>query len=45
MSSANGQLQNANKVYVPGVLHPDIRVPFFVIPSEVERSLDIPVRL
>jgi phosphomethylpyrimidine synthase len=28
MSSSNGQLPNAKKVYAPGALHPDIRVPF-----------------
>jgi phosphomethylpyrimidine synthase len=28
MSSPNGQLPNAKKVYVPGALPPDIRVPF-----------------
>src|SRR4051812_38695865 len=28
MSSSNGQLPNAKKVYMPGALHPDIRVPF-----------------
>ena len=42
---ADVQLRNFTKVYVAGMLHPDIRVPFFVIPSEVEGSLDISVRL
>ena len=36
---------NSKKIYVSGKLHPDIRVPFSVIPSEVEGSLDIFVRL
>jgi hypothetical protein len=38
-------MPNSRKIYVIGKLHPDIRVPFFVIPSEVEGSLDISVRL
>jgi hypothetical protein len=38
-------LPNSGKVYVAGEIHRDIRVPFFVIPSEVEGSLDISVRL
>ncbi len=33
---------NSRKIYE---IHPDIRVPFSVIPSEVEGSLDISVRL
>jgi hypothetical protein len=36
MSDRNGQVPNSKKTCVPGKLHPDIRVPFFVIPSEVE---------
>jgi hypothetical protein len=36
MSERNRQLPNSKKTYVSGKLHPDIRVPFFVIPSEVE---------
>ena len=36
MSEHNGQLPNSKKTYVSGRLHPDIRVPFSVIPSEVE---------
>jgi hypothetical protein len=32
---------NSKKVFVSGELHPDIRVPFFVIPSGVEGSLAI----
>jgi hypothetical protein len=36
---------NSKKTYVSGGLHPDIQVPFSVIPSEVEGSLDISVRL
>jgi hypothetical protein len=38
-------LPNSQKIYVNGEIHPDIRVPFSVIPSEVEGSLDISVRL
>ena len=45
MSKHNGQLPNSKKTFVSGKLHPDIRVPFFVILSEVEGSLDISVRL
>jgi hypothetical protein len=36
MSDRNGQLPNSKKIYVSGKLHPDVRVPFSVIPSEVE---------
>jgi len=36
---------NSRRIYAKGEIHPDIRVPFFVIPSEVEGSLDISVRL
>ena len=45
MGSTNGQLPNSQKVYGSGKIHPDIRVPFFVIPSEVEGSLDLSVKL
>ena len=45
MSERNRQLPNSKKTYVSGKLHPDIRVPFFVIPSEIEGSLDISVCL
>jgi len=45
MSDRNGQVPNSKKNYVSGKQHPDIRVPFFVILSEVEGSLDISVRL
>jgi len=45
MSEHNRQLPNSRKVYVNGEIHPDIRVPFLVIPSEVEGSLDISVCL
>jgi hypothetical protein len=38
-------LPNSRKVYVAGEIHRDMRVPFFVIPSKVEGSLDISVRL
>ena len=43
--SVEKPLQNSRRIYVGGKLYPDIRVPFFVIPSEVEGSLDISVRL
>ena len=36
MSERNGQLPNSRKIYVGGKIHPDIRVPSSVIPSEVE---------
>ena len=36
---------NSRRIYAKGEIHPDIRVPFFVIPSEVEGSLDTSVRL
>ena len=36
---------NSRRIYVGGKRHRDIRVPLFVIPSEVEGSLDISVRL
>jgi hypothetical protein len=45
MTEGDGQLPNSRKVYVSGKSHPDIRVPFSVIPSEVEGSFDISVRL
>ena len=43
--SVEKPLPNSRTIYVGGKLHSDIRVPFFVIPSEVEGSLDISVRL
>ena len=43
--SVEKPLPNSRRIYVGGKLHPDIRVPLFVIPSEVEGSLDISVRL
>jgi hypothetical protein len=43
--SVEKPLPNSRRVYVGGELHSDVRVPFFVIPSEVEGSLDISVRL
>jgi hypothetical protein len=45
MSERNGQLPNSRKIYVGGKIHPDIRVPSSVIPSEVEGSLDISVSI
>jgi len=36
MSERNGQLPNSRKIYASGEIHPGIRVPFLVIPSEVE---------
>jgi hypothetical protein len=45
MSEHNGQLPNSRKIYASGEIHPSIRVPFLVIPSEVEGSLDISVCL
>jgi hypothetical protein len=43
--SVEKSLPNSRKVYLSGKLHPGIRVPSFVIPSEVEGSLTISVRI
>ena len=45
MSEGNGQFPNSTKTFVSGKLYPNVRVPFSVIPSEVEGSLDISVCL
>jgi len=41
VDSVEKSLPNSKKIYVPGKLHPDIRVPLFVMSSGVETSLTI----
>jgi hypothetical protein len=43
--SVEKSLPNSRKVYLNGKLHPEMRVPSFVIPREVEGSLTISVRI
>ncbi len=45
VNERNYNLPNSGRIYVSGKLNCDIRVPFFVILSEIEGSLDISVRL
>jgi len=41
VNSVENPLPNSRKVYVAGKLHLDLRVPSFVMSSEVETSLTI----